>query len=50
MNHIESRDRQQKTFGFHSRLCLLRGGGGGGEGDQDKSAKNGQFPDESLLF
>ena len=46
MNHIESRDRQQKTFGFHSRLCLLRGG----EGDQDKSAKNGQFPDESLLF
>ena len=49
MNHIESRDRQQKTFGFHSRLCLLRGGGGR-EGDQDKSAKNGQFPDESLLF
>ena len=28
MNHIESRDGRQKTFGFHSRLCLLRGGGG----------------------
>ena len=27
MNHIESRDGWQKTFGFHSRLCLLRGGG-----------------------
>ena len=39
------RDRRQKTFRFLSRLCLLRGGGG-----QDKSAKNGQFPDESLLF
>ena len=32
----EVRDRRQKTFGFLSRLCLLRGGGG-----QDKSAKNG---------
>ena len=39
------RDRRQKTFGFLSRLCLLRGGGG-----QDKSAKKCQFPDESLLF
>ena len=38
-------DRQQKNFGFLSRLCLLRGAGG-----QDKSAKNRQFPDESLLL
>ena len=42
---IEIRDRRQKTFGFLSRLCLLRGAGG-----QDKSAKNRQFPDKSLLF
>ena len=41
----EVRDRRQKTFGFLSRLCLLRVGGG-----QGKSAKNCQFPDESLLF
>ena len=39
------RDRPQKKFGFLSRLCLLRGGGG-----QDKSAKNSQFADKSLLF
>ena len=39
------RDRRQKTFEFLSSLCLLRGGGG-----QAKSAKNCQFPDESLLF
>ena len=39
IKQIESqglRDRQQKTFTFFSRLCLLRGGGG-----QDKSTKNG---------
>ena len=34
--HYLFRDRQQITFEFFSRLCLLRGGGG-----QDKSAKNG---------
>ena len=39
------RDRRQKTLELLSRLCLLRWGGG-----QDKSAKNCQFPDESLLF
>ena len=42
---LRFRDRQRKIFEFLSRFCKLSGGGG-----QDKSAKNCQFLDESLLF
>ena len=43
-NKLTLKGLSTKTFGFLSRLCLLRGGEG-----QDKSAKNGQFQDESLF-
>ena len=39
------RDRRQKTSGFLSRLCLLRGGGG-----QDKSAKIVNFQTKVCCF